>query len=106
MSRCRYTSSCKPAQELADKIVTQCQAKNRLWNLDCQIKVQESLIRSAEITILKYKKEKRLIEEKINSLPKTKRGLPKTADPTDGVALTAEESIVDEQDNEDMKHIP
>ena len=90
MSRNRYTSSRKPALALAERIVTQCQAKNRLSELDGQIRVQESLMRSAEITILKYKKEKRLIEEKMVSLPKTKRGLPKAADLTDPAASASD----------------
>lgn len=74
MSR-RYCSSRKPAQALADRIVTQCQARNRIWALESQIGTQEALKRSADISILKYKKEIRLIEEKMNDLPKTKRGL-------------------------------
>lgn len=74
MSR-RYCSSRKPAQNLADKIVTQCQANNRLNNLDGQIQTQQGLIKSAEIAILKHQKEKRLIEEKLAQLPRTKRGL-------------------------------
>lgn len=76
MSR-RYSSSRVPAQKLADRIETKCQAKNRLGDLNGQIRVQESLIRSANITILKYKKEIRLIEEKFELLPKTRRGMNK-----------------------------
>lgn len=70
----RYCSSRKPAQALADRIITKCQAKNRLFDLELQIKSQEALLRQAEIAIMKYKKEMRLIE-KMDSLPKTKRGI-------------------------------
>jgi uncharacterized coiled-coil protein SlyX len=76
MSR-RFSSSRVPADKLAAKIITQCQAHNRISLLKGQIGTQESLIRQAEIAILKYKKEARLIEEKIDSLPKTMRELNK-----------------------------
>lgn len=75
--RRRFTSSRIPAQKLADRISTQCEAKNRSGTIHRQIRTQESIIRQAQITILKYKKELQLIEEKVSSLPKTKRELNK-----------------------------
>lgn len=88
MSR-RYSSSRKPAQALADRITTKCQANNRLWDLEIQIKRQECLVRDAQIAILKYQKEIRLIKEKMDTLPKTRRGL-KNAKPVENAPLAAD----------------
>lgn len=77
----RFTSSRIPAQKLADKISTKCEAKNRINVILGQIKTQESIIRQANVAILKYKKELRLIEEKVSNLPATKRGFTKQSEP-------------------------